>query len=285
MAQAQVAQTQYPSASPRVEPRHMDFQFPKSLAKYWYDDNPYLTHFMNALSSIFPEGERFFIATVRHYQDRINDPQLRAEIRGFIGQEAHHGRQHELVNQLLEDQGHPLSKIGNRTKQRLDWVIENVDPKNQLAITIALEHFTAIMANQVLRDPKLYEKAPKAIQDLLVWHAIEETEHKAVAFDVYQEVVGELGLRRAVMVRVTIFFLLRIFTLQMGFLRRDGFPIRPLKLMAAANYMVGNPGLFRKIFRDYMDYYRADFHPWQHDNRDLIRQWQGYINGLQAKPT
>ncbi len=257
-----------------IKPRQMKFNFPESLPRYWYNDNPYLTHFMNALSSIFPEGERFFIETVRHYMDRIDDPRLLKDIRGFIGQEAHHGLQHEQFNRLVEAQGYPMQAIADTTRERLAWSRDHLSPERRLAITIALEHFTAILANQALQDPKVLQHAPKSVRQLIEWHAVEETEHKSVAFDVYQQVCGDLGLRRTVMARVTVFFLLRVFTLQMQFLWRDGLPLRPLKLLEAVNYLVGNPGLFRRIGRDYLDYYKADFHPWQHDNRYLLKGWR-----------
>lgn len=257
-----------------VRPRAMAFDFGAELDRYWYNDNPYLTHFMNALSAVFPEGERFFIETVRHYMDRIDDPAMLQEIRGFIGQEAHHGRQHEAFNGLVEDQGYPMGAIGRVTRDRLAMTREFLTPERRLAITIALEHFTAIMAHQVLEDPDLIAGAPKAVRDLIFWHALEETEHKAVAFDVYQQVCGDLKLRRSVMVRVTIFFLLRTFTIQVKLLRQDGMPIRPLKMLEAINYMVGKPGLFRRLASDYLDFYKADFHPWKHDNRYLLRGWK-----------
>ena len=266
----------------QVRPRQMDFHFPDPLPRWWFDDNPYITHFLNALSAVFPEGERFFIETVRHYQDQIKDPDLQKEIRGFIGQEAHHGNQHEHFNDLVEKQGLPMGRISNYVKRNLARTREFLSAEERLAITIALEHFTAILAHQVLSDPRFTDDAPEAMKNLFVWHAIEETEHKAVAFDVYQAIGGDDKIRRRTMVRSTIMFLLHIFSFQAYLLWKDGMPIRPRKFMQAVNFLVGRPGLLRKIRRDYLDYYRADFHPWQHDNRDLIADWQQRFAGVAA---
>lgn len=257
-----------------VKPRQMDFDFPEEIPRYWFDDNPYITHFLNALSSVFPEGERFFIETVRHYQSQIDDPQLLKDIRGFIGQEAHHGKQHEEFNSLIEKQGYPLSKFSRFVKNRLAATRDFLSPSQRLGITIALEHFTAILAHQALSDPAFTAKAPQPFKNLILWHAIEETEHKAVAYDVFQAVSGDNSIRRGTMMRVTIFFWIHIFSLQTILLWQDGMPIRPIKFVEAMNFLIGKPGLLRKMGRDYLDYYKKDFHPWQHDNRDLINNWK-----------
>lgn len=263
-----------------VKPRQMDFNFPESIPRYWFDDNPYITHFLNALSSVFPEGERFFIETVRYYQDQIDDPELLKDIRGFIGQEAHHGKQHEAFNELIEQQGYPLKAFGRFVKKRLAATRDFLQPSQRLGITIALEHFTAILAHQALNDPNLTAKAPQPFKNLILWHAIEETEHKAVAFDVFQAVCGDNRIRRSTMFRVTLFFWIHIFSLQAVLLWKDGLPLRPIKFVEAVNFLVGKPGLLRKMAGDYLDYYKADFHPWQHDNRELIADWKSQFSDL-----
>lgn len=268
------------SSAVEVRPRQVDFHFPDDLPKYWFNDNPYITHFLNALSAVFPEGERFFIETVRHYQGQITDPTLSKEIRGFIGQEAHHGNQHELFNSLQEKHGLPLGRISTYVKNRLAGTRTLLNPEQRLAITIALEHFTAILAHQVLADPAFTRGAPESVQNLFLWHAIEETEHKAVAFDVYRAIGGSDKVRRIAMARTTVFFLSHIFAFQLVLLWKDGMPIRPLKFLESLNFLVGKPGLFRRIARDYVAYYRKDFHPWQQDNRDLIANWKQRFAGV-----
>lgn len=258
----------------KVRPRQMDFKFPNDIPKYWVDDNPYMTHFMNALSAVFPEGERFFIDSVRHYQNDIKDQSLLKDIRGFIGQEAHHSKHHKLFNDLVERKGTPMSAVHDYVGRGLTQARENLPPEYQLAITIALEHFTAIMANRALVDESLYDGMQAEFANLIRWHAIEETEHKAVAFDVYQQVCGDVKIRRRVMREITLTFIGHITAFQIYFLIKDGFPIRPIKFLKFLNFLFGTKGFFRKIIPDYIDYYKADFHPWQHDNHALIENWK-----------
>ena len=76
-----------------------------STPKYWFAEDIFLTHFFNAISSTFAEGERFFIRSVRHYAKQIKDPQLIRQISAFTGQEGQHSKQHIAHIQLLLDQG------------------------------------------------------------------------------------------------------------------------------------------------------------------------------------
>ena len=258
----------------KVRPRHMDFGFPKKVPKYWYNDNPYLTHFMNALSAVFPEGERFFIDSVRHYQSQIKDQSLLKDIRGFIGQEAHHSKHHQLFNDLVEANGTPMSAVDKFVGRGLREARKNLPPEAQLAITIALEHFTAIMAHRALVDDSLYSGTLPEFENLIRWHAIEETEHKAVAYDVYQEVCGDVKLRRRVMLETSLTFIGHLTAFQIYFLIKDGFPVRPIKFLQYLNFLFGTKGFFRKIIPDYIDFYKADFHPWDHDNQALVENWK-----------
>lgn len=258
----------------RVKPRHMDFKFPDRIPKYWANDNPYITHFLNALSSVFPEGERFFIDSVRNYVDKIDDPRLKREIRGFIGQEAHHGKHHTLFNDLVEKQGVPMDAISRYLKRTLNHARKNLSHEHQLAITISLEHFTAIMAHRALVNDDLFDGVLPEFANLIRWHAIEETEHKAVAFDVYRKIGGRESVRKRVMIETTVLFLGNIFAMQLFFLIKDGFPIRPVKLFKSIDFLFGRVGFLRKIIPDYLDYFKTDFHPWQHNNAHLVSNWK-----------
>ena len=66
------------------------------------------------------------------------------------------------------------------------WSEENLSPLARLAATVALEHLTAILAAALLdgRSGSLAGADPR-VAELWRWHAVEETEHKSVAFDVY----------------------------------------------------------------------------------------------------
>ncbi|MFZ5757671.1 MAG: metal-dependent hydrolase [Pseudomonadota bacterium] len=259
------------SAGVRVPVRRMDFDFPADMPRYWYRGNPWITHFMNGLSAVFPDGERFFIDTVRNFQDRIDDPELQKQVRGFIGQEANHGKEHEAFNHLLEDRfGLPISRIAGYVKRRTDRMRSSLSKERQLAITIALEHFTAILANQLLENPEVMAELEAAYGDMFMWHAVEETEHKAVAYDVYQQVSGNYAIRVRAMAITTVMFTAHQFAFMLWLVARDG-KLTDLKGLAGlVKFLFIEPGPIRKMARDYLDYYKRDFHPWQHDNRALI---------------
>lgn len=261
----------------RIPVRRMDFDFGSDLPKYWYRGNPWITHYLNALSAVFPDGERFFIDSVRNVQGQVTDPVLLAQVRAFIGQEANHGKEHEAFNQLLEEKhGVPMASTARFTKNWLLGTARRLPKIRQLAITIALEHFTAILANQLLEQPETVEVLDAAEGRMLLWHAVEETEHKAVAYDVYQQVYGKGVLaylvRILTMIVTTFMFFLFVTSFQQRFLWRDGETFNLRAFFGFLKFIFVKPGPLVKMLPDYLDYFRLSFHPWQHDNRVLIGQ-------------
>lgn len=253
-----------------IRVRRMDYDIP-AIPRYWYHGNPWTTHFMNALSTTFPDGERFFIHAVRNFEKQVKDPELQAQIRAFIGQEANHGKEHEAFNQALITQ-HKLpltSKIGFM-KKALAYAKKRYSPREQLALTVGFEHFTAILANLMLEQPDLAENLDAMYGDMFMWHAVEETEHKSVAFDVFQEVDGDYFLRVKGMAMATFFFMLITMRMQYSLLKHDGKLTDWRSALGFAKFMLFKPGMMTRIIPEYLDFYRPDFHPWQHDNRHLI---------------
>ncbi|WP_372439613.1 metal-dependent hydrolase, partial [Pseudomonas aeruginosa] len=142
--------------------RRMDFSFSET-PKYWWDGQPFMTQFMNNLSSLFPYGEKFFVDSVRAVRDRLEDPQLKKDVSAFIGQEAMHSKEHAAYNEYAEEHGVDLECLELRIKVLLENVSKVTTRKHQLAITCALEHFTATMAAQLLKreDLTIQMQSPK----------------------------------------------------------------------------------------------------------------------------
>jgi uncharacterized protein len=261
---------------PEVRPRNLSFDLPADLPRHWHSDDPFITAFFNGLSIMFPEGERFFVDSVRRFQDRITDPRLREEVRGFCGQEGIHAREHRRYNELLEAQGYPARQL----ERTVEWGVaidRKMPAKYQLAITCALEHFTAIFAELVLGDPRYFRDAHPAMRNLWTWHALEESEHKAVAYDVYQTIApGFLGyLRRIVAMAVTtILFGVEIFLHMAILARRDGVFWSLRARRNVVRFLWTDPGFIRSGMRHYFRYYRRDFHPWQRDSSELVARWK-----------
>jgi predicted metal-dependent hydrolase len=258
---------------PAITVRRMDFRFGGDTPAQFVDGNPFVSAFLAALSSVFPEGERFFIDAVRHYRDQLDDDELQEAVRGFIGQEAHHGREHDTFNAWLAEQGYPIADKLERVREGLDMARRRMSPRRQLATTIALEHFTAIMAHQLLAHPDVNERLHPEVRELFMWHAVEETEHKAVAFDVYQAVDGGYWNRVLTMLEITLLFWLDTITTTANFLRARG-ENKPGNWLRGIGFLLGRPGPLRRLIPEYLAWFRPDFHPWQHDNRALIRPWQ-----------
>ena len=263
------------SNSIEIKGRKMDFEFElDDIPRYWFGGDAFKSTFLNALSCLFPEGERMFMDAVRDCKDKITDPVLLEQIKGFIKQEAIHGHEHAQSNTFLKKWGYPIDKMDAFEAKEKQWIRKHLSPMHRLAITCALEHFTAIMAHQVLTNPEQTEGMHPKFKEMWRWHAIEETEHKAVAYDVYQQAGGGYWLRIFVMMQVTILFCIRTSIYQGIFLWKDKKLFSPRVWWQGLKFYFHTPGLVRRIARDYLDYYRRDFHPWQHDNRYLLEEWE-----------
>ena len=233
-----------------------------------------------ALSSVFPDGEDYFVRSVRHYRDRVSDPALKRQVAGFIGQEAVHGREHRVFNDRLAELGYPtkhyekFTRFGLRIRGRL------APAKANLAATAALEHFTATLAEVVLTSEEIRDlMGAEPVRDLFVWHALEESEHKAVAFDVYRAVGG--GER------------LRVWTMNFfryGFVLGMGLAVVLSLLGDRATYRKGNlrqswrrlktsPIVDPKLWAQLKDYNRPDFHPDDSDTTALVETWRAELFG------
>jgi uncharacterized protein len=259
-----------------IKPRRMAFDMSLLQNKYFFRGNPILSTLMYALSASFPDGERFFIDTVRHYQKDIDDPVLSAQIRGFIGQEAHHSRIHEDFNARAETLGIAMDSIRKRFKRRIDTVKRTLDPGRQLAITAALEHITATLAQWTLENPEagLNGEDNSPLREMLAWHAMEEIEHKSVAFDVYRKAVNKEKERIVVAKIVFRTFWVQMAIAQLILLWRDRKIPSLAHIREAWNFMWGKGGFRQWSAPEFKRYLKPGFHPDDIDQRHLIEQWQ-----------
>ncbi len=252
-----------------IAPRNMHFDM-HVLSTDWHGGDPFRTAFFNALSIMFPIGEQHFIDSVKYYRNRITDPLLAQQVRGFTAQEAIHRREHQNYNETLcASRGLPLDKLERPIRRRQTWALKHLKPIVHLASTVAYEHWTAMLADSLLRKPQDLEGAHPDLAALWRWHAIEESEHKAVAFDVYQAVGGSLRLRRWIMLIVTIQFLSDTFR-HMRLMLKDHQGSRVALWAGGMKFLFGKDGVYRGLGRAYLDYFRAGFHPWDHDNSALV---------------
>ena len=277
---ATVAQTS--NAERTVPTRRMTFEesmqdLPRDFAA---DGDLISGHVIMALSSVFPDGEDYFVRSVRHYRDRITDPALKRQVAGFIGQEAVHGREHRVFNDRLSVLGYPTKRYERFTRAGLRFRERILPPISNLAATAALEHFTATLAELVLTNAEIrHLMGADAVRDLFVWHALEESEHKAVAFDVYKAVGGGERLR----VWTMNFF-------RFGFVLGMGLAVGLSLLGDRATYRRGNlrrswrrlktsPLADPAIWAQLKDYNRPDFHPDDSDTTEIVESWRRKLFG------
>ncbi len=219
-----------------------------------------------------------FIEAVKAHRDDV-PPQLAAEIRDFIRQEVNHSREHIAFNRAVEEAGYDLTGITCRVNSMVDQTL-STPPIVQLAITCALEHFTAMFAHQFLKDPDSLATAGMGDPQLWMWHAAEEIEHKAVAYDTFLHATQRWSafkrwrMRSIIMVLVTCRFLRNRSTDALELLSQDGITGWRAR-WGLARYLFGKPGILRKILPSWLGYFRPGFHPWDHDDRHLIADYDG----------
>ncbi|HBC18933.1 MAG TPA: metal-dependent hydrolase [Alcanivorax sp.] len=267
-----------------IQPRKMDFSFDPAMPRYWFDDDQFKTILLTALSCTFPEGERFFVRSVRHYQKQIQDPLLREQVKGFIGQEAHHGNEHDAFNHFMESKGVPTGKVDEFVNRGMRFMAKHLSPQRQLAKTCALEHFTAMLAELMLEHPDFFKGMDERMLPLWLWHAVEESEHKAVAFDVYQDQVDSYWVRTSEMAFTTVEFI--SFTIFHYYQLRKGMDDATdwRSVRGGVNWLLGKPGWLRKLGKSYLAYYKRDFHPAKRDSTFLRKQGLKKLSRLLDRP-
>ncbi len=241
--------------------------------RHWCNGDAFRTALFNALSMSFPVGEQFFIDAVRNGLKALPPEQqdkYRAEVQGFIGQEATHRRLHSLYNGHLDKQG-LVNSWGPRTQARAQF-IDDSDPRHHLAITSANEHFTAILADWMLANPDLLGDGDDRLRTLWLWHSAEESEHKSTAFDLYRALGGNDEWRLKWFRRATMFFLTDLLRQTVDNLRRDGTLWKWSTWKSGMSYLFGKRGVIRQSYGPWREYKRADFHPRQLET-DLSARW------------
>jgi predicted metal-dependent hydrolase len=275
-----MAQTSNPDR--KVPTRRISFEeslqdLPKHFA---FDGDLILSHIAASLSAVFPDGEDYFVRSVRQFRDQITDPVLKRQVAGFIGQEAMHGREHRAFNDRLDQLGYPTKKVERFTKWGLELREKVAPPKANLAATAALEHFTATLAELVLTNEEVRAAfGHDAVRDLFLWHALEESEHKAVAFDVYRAVGGTERMRVWTMKAIRVGFVIGMTAQTAIAVLFDRETYKRGKLRKSLRTVRNSPLLNKELWRQLKDYDRPDFHPDDRDTTALVEEWRVTLFG------
>ncbi len=269
---------------PEAKIRKVNFVFENPFPKHWYNENPIATHFMNAQHLAFPDGEKFFIRSVKAFADVYkNDPELKKRVDNFIGQEGTHYAEHQKFWDIMEEQQiNPMRFVkyfrktawnGLETWARKTLKRNHFGDKLALSVTVALEHYTAMLAESGIVNKDISEKMPNEMRDLFLWHAAEEIEHKSIPFDVLKRVDDSYALRIGGMLIATwgLWYYLGVGTIMLTQNDKD----------VKAKDIPADVALFLKKFsesfggtlsKQYFQYFRPDFHPDQIDNYELAEE-------------
>ena len=257
-----------------ITPRNLRFGRDEVRGRWWLGGDVVATAWHNSLSASFPAGEAFFIETVRRFRDQV-PAELAAQIDQFVKQEAHHTREHVAFNRQVTGAGYDIAAIDKRIADSLVQA-RTTHPVAQLLVTVSLEHFTAIFAHAMLaRAGQQFDGASAETRAMWIWHAIEEIEHKGVAFDTYMHITRSLkpakrwAIRSLVFFRVSRNFIANRVNDALALLAQDGITGWRAKARLWW-YLLGTPGVLRQVALPWASYFRPGFHPWDHDDRALI---------------
>ena len=266
----------------RIIPReNIDFGLDASIPRYWYANDPYKTRVMDGMQLYFPEGERYFITSVRPFREQISDPILAKHVKDFTRQEGQHGIAHTQFNQLLRDQGMPVDEMLAMQKKRNNFWLTRFSQEFNLALTGAFEHFTALLAEGFFTRKQVMEGADPRVKALFAWHAIEEMEHKAVVFNVMTTVV-KVGYfkRSAAMIYATLEMTFETYRSTDVLLKADGFSWLERKRMFFTHlpWMYGRNGVFSSFSGMILAYLKPGFHP---DDIPVVHNYPDWIQAYE----
>ncbi len=265
----------------RVPTRRISFEqavadLPRHFAA---EEDLILSHFFATLSSVFPDGEEYFVRSVRHHRDRVSDPELRRQVAGFIGQESVHGREHRVLNDRLDELGYPTKRYERLTRWALTTRERIAPPIANLAATAAMEHVTATLAELALSNDEARRLPGPVVGDVFTWHALEESEHKAVAFDVYRAAGGSERMRIWTMKLVRFGLVVSMTFLTAVSLLSDRATYRPGRLRRSWQHFRRTPMFRREVWDQLCAYDRVGFHPDDVDTDELVARWRDELFG------
>ena len=271
-----------PQDPDQIVPREkLDFHLDENTPRHWFGGDAFRTRLLDGMQAAFPDGERYFITSVRAFRHLITDPKLAEDVKNFIRQEGQHGIAHTHYNDLLRKQGCDVDHIVRETKALFDDYTKRYSAEYNLALTAAFEHFTAMLAEIFFVSKKTMENADPKLRAMMAWHAVEEMEHKAVAYDVMQQ-VAKVGYfkRCAAMLHVTLFLSYLTIRFTNRLLKNDGFSFgKRMWMMAKCRWwLFGYKGIISSHLGTLLAYFKPGFHPWQ---QEAIHNYDAWVEAYE----
>lgn len=253
-----------------------DFQDTMNGNRYWSNNDPVLTHFLNAFQETFPEGERLFIDAALDCRDKYSakkpiDEELQEDFKLFARQEVNHGKIHQLWTDELIRRGYEgMTAFDEELKEFRDRFRKRRSPKYRIAFTAAAEHYTASLAHMFIHVfPKLLTDSKLPYRSVLLYHAMEELEHKSVCFDLFMHFSGNYFTRFFAFLHLSFDLFRRVSDRLQYLLKKDGLWDKKYRKLAR-QFFFGKQGIVRKFSPRIISYLSPWFHPWKNDDRGLV---------------
>lgn len=246
-----------------IQARKVSFDLSEKIPRHWVNGDPVRSHFLNAFSAVLPVYEQFFIQTIHRNRNRISSSALKENIHGFCAQEGSHSAEHRKYNQLLVSQGYSaIPKFERFLAKALGFFQKHLPTVWLLACTAGGEHVTAFMGADYLEHPEVWSKnSDPKLDALWQWHSAEEVEHKAVCFDVYQEIAGQRWLRNLALISISLPTLAVVTAIQFYLFWKDGLILKRGIWYRYFKFMLEPGGYLRNLSKEYRRYFKKDFHP------------------------
>jgi predicted metal-dependent hydrolase len=267
------------AATRSVTTRRFTFDHADAVDRHYFDDDLVASHLVAALSAVIPAGERFVADTVRRYREQL-DPILKSQANSFVGQEMVHQREHDRFNETLGRLGYPTELI-DRASQLTFTLASRLPTRLQVAMTAAIEHWTAVIGEHTLASDDLDTAwdLPEESRAFLAWHLVEELEHRAVAFDTMQA-VGTSEVERILAMDLVVALLAP--AVVGGFLlslAKDADAWRPLRLLRSLDRLLASNLGQWSFVRDLLSWSRPGFHPDERNIDTLLERWRERVFG------
>lgn len=261
-----------------IVPREkLDFELDENTPRWWYGNDAFKTRLFDGMQAAFPDGERYFITSVRAFRHLITDPKLAEDVKNFIRQEGQHGIVHSKYNQRLREQGMDIDAIVDFINDNNEFHNKHFSKEYNLALTAAFEHFTAMLAEIFFVKKETMANADPKLRAMMAWHAVEEMEHKAVAYDVMQQVAKVGYFKRCLaMLHVTVFLSVLTLRFTNRLLKNDGFSFGQRMWMMAKSrwWLFGYKGILSSHVGTLLAYFKPGFHPWQ---QEAIHNYDAWV--------
>lgn len=243
----------------------------QELPWHWCDNSAFKTHFLNALSLVLPDCEKFFIGTTKPYLKSIKDQEQTAEVLEFIRQEGYHRYAHIKYNQWLERGGLPVTSLGRSTNKAWRFANQILSDKQKLALTICIEHITVVCTAMLLSNKELFDQMDPHFRKIWQYHSVEEIEHKAVTMNLWNLAGGSERMKRFFMLLALPLYIYYVAKHALVFLHADGVLFHRKTWTDAISFLFNQQtGLIRRCFVPWLDIMKPGFHPDDHDHTDLL---------------